>query len=303
MTEPLKRRLAEGRHDFHRSDADRQGLLKRTLASWVSAGLLESLGGGDYLIVAPLVGVTAFERARCLHLRRCGSLLAGRPDLYLVGRSSAVAHGVAVLSEPERVEVSRRPRVQASRGVLHSFMPWGSETVVIEGLRCQRLEEACVQIAAAHGPRAGLVTADAAAHAGVTRSSLLQASQVFGKRPGAREARLAVSLADGRVESVGESLVRWEAHVAGVRLVPQVVVHDDVGRFVARVDFVIEGTNVVVEFDGMGKYASPGDLRREKRREMALTRLGYRVLRFTFDDMRRPGYVGSMLARAAATAA
>ena len=42
--------------------------------------------------------------------------------------------------------------------------------------------------------------------------------------------------------------------VAGVTLVPQVVIRDHDGEFVARVDFVVEGTSVVVEFDGKVKY-------------------------------------------------
>ena len=59
----------------------------------------------------------------------------------------------------------------------------------------------------------------------------------------------------------------------------------------ARVDFLVTGTNVVVEFDGRMKYDSgdPGILWAEKKREDALRRLGYVVVRLTWADLERPG--------------
>ena len=92
---------------------------------------------------------------------------------------------------------------------------------------------------------------------------------------------------DGRSESVGESRLRFALAVAGITLEPQVVVTDEVGDFVARVDFLVAGTRVVVEFDGKVKYGYGGAdvLMAEKRREDRLRRLGYAVVRVTWADL------------------
>ena len=101
-----------------------------------------------------------------------------------------------------------------------------------------------------------------------------------------------LSMVDSRSESVGESRLRVHMQVAGVTLVPQVVIRDHDGEFVARVDFVVEGTSVVVEFDGKVKYGDGnGDvLFQEKLREDRLRRLGYTVIRVT---MGRPAPAGA----------
>ncbi len=67
-----------------------------------------------------------------------------------------------------------------------------------------------------------------------------------------------------------------------------------------RVDFLVTGTNVIVEFDGKVKYASgDGDvLWKEKRREDRLRRLGYVVVRLTWADLERPGAVAAAVRRA-----
>jgi hypothetical protein len=253
LPQPLAERLRAGRHDFHRFDADREGIPPSRLATWVKAGHLHPLGGGDYVIDAPVEGESFYSRQRVTHLRECASVLAGNPVLYLVGHPSAAAHGTALLHEPDRIEVSMHPRPPRSRARLLGRMPWGSAPVPIAGLRCQPLDEAVVEIAAMRGARAALLTADAAARSGTPTSALMTAVEVFGRRPGRADAALVAQLADGRIESAGETLLRWEARLAGVSLVPQVELRDASGHFVARVDFVIAGTRVVVEFDRMGK--------------------------------------------------
>ena len=69
-------------------------------------------------------------------------------------------------------------------------------------------------------------------------------------------------------------------------------------------DFLLRGTNVIVEFDGRMKYDSgdPAALWAEKNREDGLRRLGYVVVRITWADLERPG-AASAKVRAAVTAA
>lgn len=81
---------------------------------------------------------------------------------------------------------------------------------------------------------------------------------------------------------------------AGFDVTPQRVIQTKAGDFVARVDLGLDGTPVLVEFDGMLKYrgdANSGALVAEKRRELALSRLGYIVVRVVWDDLGHPDRV------------
>jgi very-short-patch-repair endonuclease len=87
-------------------------------------------------------------------------------------------------------------------------------------------------------------------------------------------------------------------------VVPQVTIRDQHGEFIARVDFVVAGTKIVIEFDGKVKYESgePDVLWREKKREDELRRLGYVVVRITWADLERPGAVLARVRAALAAA-
>lgn len=66
----------------------------------------------------------------------------------------------------------------------------------------------------------------------------------------------------------------------------------------ARVDFLFREKRLIVEFDGAMKYGGAegrAALVAEKRREDALRRLGYRVVRLTWADLRDPARVLSLL--------
>jgi len=103
---------------------------------------------------------------------------------------------------------------------------------------------------------------------------------------------------------VGESRCGVALAIAGIDVTPQVAIRDEHGDLVGRVDFLVTGTKVVVEFDGKVKYAS-GDrqvLWDEKRREDRLRALGYTVVRLTWADLERPGAVAAAVQRALAGA-
>ena len=70
-------------------------------------------------------------------------------------------------------------------------------------------------------------------------------------------------------------------------------------------DFCWVAERLVVEADGFAFHSDRAAYRKDRERMNALERLGWRVLRFTWEDVvRRPEYVvaavGAVLARAAA---
>lgn len=113
----------------------------------------------------------------------------------------------------------------------------------------------------------------------------------------------AIDLADGRTESPGETRSRLLLLGLGFTPIPQVEIRDVDGDFIGRVDFLLEGTRVIVEFDGMTKYGSHEDLVAEKRRELRLQRAGYVVVRLVWADLAHPDRVRHLLNGALAAAA
>ena len=122
-----------------------------------------------------------------------------------------------------------------------------------------------------------------------------------GKR-GYRRAQVIASYADGLSENGGESRFRaffiaYGFPVPGL----QVEFRDPLDPSqVFRVDYfwrLEDGTCVIGELDGKGKYTLQNDEGREsvdpfvaeRQRESHLTMLGHKVLRFTFDELKNPG--------------
>jgi hypothetical protein len=104
-------------------------------------------------------------------------------------------------------------------------------------------------------------------------------------------ARAAVEFADGRSESVGESLSRVRMADAG--LPPpelQLNVFGALGDWLARPDFCWEELGVLGEFDGRVKYLGTREevaraVMQEKRREARLREMGWVVVRWEWADL------------------
>jgi very-short-patch-repair endonuclease len=148
-------------------------------------------------------------------------------------------------------------------------------------------------------PLTALVAADAALHRTViTPLGLSTAVASFAGHAGIGEVRAVLTHADGRIESVGESLLAHTLRLLGIAFTPQVRVATDSGLF--RADFAVDGTRVLVEFDGKVKYDRPRALFDEKQREDALRREGWVVVRFVWADLRHPARLARRIDEAVA---
>lgn len=225
--------------------------------------------------------------ARHLQLARGGLLLM--PDAVLSHWTALLAHGLPVLGVPVVARLRRPIRRQVIR---QGFVvdPDPGIAVMTDHGPTTSVVRAVLDQARLRGLEAGLVSADAALHADVvTRQELLDRADTL-RGQGAGAARRTAELADGTIESVGESRLRYACVIGGIDVVPQVRIRNRDGAFVARVDFLVKGTKVAIEFDGKVKYAD-GDGRtlwNEKQREDALRRLGYTVVRVTWSDLDDP---------------
>jgi hypothetical protein len=128
--------------------------------------------------------------------------------------------------------------------------------------------------------------------------------------PGTLATDLTIRLADGRMESVGESRSHYMFWVGGLpKAEPQFEVYDELGQLFARVDFAWAEYGVFLEFDGKVKYQKfrrEGEtvldaILREKKREERICRLtGWRCIRIVWADLYKPeetiAYIRGVLA-------
>jgi hypothetical protein len=115
--------------------------------------------------------------------------------------------------------------------------------------------------------------------------------------PGTLATDLAIRVADGRLESPGESRCSYLFWRGGLpRPVPQFKVCDEWGDVVARVDFAWPEYGVFLEFDGRAKYEKlrpEGEsvldvvLREKKREEMICRLTGWRCVRIVWANLHR----------------
>lgn len=98
------------------------------------------------------------------------------------------------------------------------------------------------------------------------------AARALAGRTGIGPVRAAIAQADGRAESVGESPTGYIVRALGFELEPQHEIVVEGRRF--RADFRVEGTRVLLEFDGRVKYA---ERRHDKRTGRSRPPLQYRV--------------------------
>lgn len=191
-------------------------------------------------------------------------------------------------------------------------------TVELDGLVLVTPTMAALQVAATHGVEAGLVALDGVLHAAqeqdrkdvgrregpaVTRvQQEITSGLEVGFGPSTATVRLVTELADGRSESAGETRSRWLVHVLGLGpCIPQFVVHDG-DLLVGVADLKLARWDVLVEFDGTGKYTGQESLLAEKDREDGLRALGYEVVRIRWADLAIPQRVRRRLLEAIARA-
>lgn len=141
---------------------------------------------------------------------------------------------------------------------------------------------------------------DSALNQGLLREQEVEAlNEAMRGRRGCVDVRRWWGLADGRSQSPLETRIRLVCRDGG--LPPDELQHrftDRGGRTIAMVDFWWEGLRLIGEADGIGPHSTPRVLARDRERQNALQKLypGVRIVRFTWADLRRPGYILALVA-------
>lgn len=225
-----------------------------------------------------------------------------------VGQGAVVSHvSAAVLTEQpvpyadlSRVHLTRDRAGggRARRWVQVHGSPLSSEEVTVQhGIATTTPPRTFVDVARALPMATSVALGDSILRSGVERRLLVEAVARASGRHGVAAARRAVAFLDARSESPGESVSRVLIAELGLPAPePQLVLRDGSGAFVARVDLGWPALGVVGEFDGRVKYGralgQKTDLEdvlwSEKLREDAIRRLGWVVVRWTWEDLEHP---------------
>jgi hypothetical protein len=133
-----------------------------------------------------------------------------------------------------------------------------------------------------------------------TGDLLLVAALIRGRR-GARTARSRLAEVDGRSASPLETRIRLICVDGGVPPDElQYAVMDELGYVLAVGDLAWPSRRVIVEADGALVHSSLQALYHDRRRQNELAARGWTVIRFTWADVSRPGYIVSAVRRALA---
>lgn len=188
----------------------------------------------------------------------------------------------------DRVTVPRqRSRVELPGWAVrrHDLAP--DAVVVVEGVRVTTPAQTVLDLAGVLPLDEAVAAADSALRQSL--AGLEELAALLGTRVGrgAARPRAVLPLVDPWSGSVLESLLRVLLVRAGLPpAVSQWEVRDRDGAFVARVDLAWPGARLVVEADGFAFHSDRGAYRSDRRRLNALERLGWRVLRFSWEDVR-----------------
>jgi hypothetical protein len=293
---------------FSRAQAFECGYTRELLRERLGDGRWEKVRYGQYAERVDLSHLPPWDQETWRH-RRLAQAVANsmRPGTVALSHQSAlVLHRVPLWGmELSEVQISR---LDGRRGGLiagvrhHRGKLEGVDLTEIDGLTVTTVARALVETACTASFEAVVVSADAVLRVhGIDARAMLDTIEFW---PGSATARAALAFADERSESVGESRLRVLLYNQGLPTPLLQVEFRDSDGFVARVDFYFPDHGIVIEFDGLLKYAGGSQkvLIQEKLREDRLRALGLEVVRITWADLTRPTDVAARVRRAFARA-
>lgn len=288
---------------FARAECVASGVSARVLERATRVGHLSRLAPGLYAVAQLWDDQPSWERH--LALARAAARLT--PDAIVSHASAAALLQLPMPTNPPPratmtlLDDSRTSRQDDWRRFHRGFTPH-HHVRIDRGIPYFVPARVVIDCLRDMAPGDALAVIDAALSRGMVTGTELMAVRRLEKRwPGIAIADQLLRLADGRRESWLESSSAWV--MASWELppgIPQVIVKDGRGRFVARVDGLWPGLGVVGEADGRGKYlmnaedgeadeaAAASAVLEQSQRESRVRDLGLEVVRWDTSDLGRP---------------
>jgi very-short-patch-repair endonuclease len=243
----------------------------RTVAS--ARSIRNALAAGEIRRVAK--GVYALPEAP-------SALTAARSQGGVVSHVSAAEHwGMRLITRPLAPHVTLPPGRVRRRAGQPCILHWADVPAIDDVTTPERTVLDCIRLL----PLAeALAVADSALHLQLVQKQWLVAAAAALRGPHCRRIQRVVDLADERAESVLESALRAILIEAGIDgFVPQVSVTDH--DFRARIDLGHPVLRLGLEADGFEYHGTRQALVRDCRRHVNLTIRGWRLLRFSWEDV------------------
>lgn len=212
-------------------------------------------------------------------------------------RTAALLWRLDLLVEPSTVEC-RVPRSQTRVDMKGVSVRCSRATAQVEravagtaAVDVTPADETVLDCALSRPLLEAVVIADSALRVGCVTVEELVAAVARRQGPGTRRLRRVLELMDPQSGSVLESMLRFLLLTNGLAPQSQYTVRRGT-QVIGRFDFCFEAERLIVECDGR-RWHDPDDVRRKDRhRDNGLQRLGWRILRFDWDEVRSsPAYV------------
>lgn len=276
-----------------------RGVSRRRREYFLRDGALRRIRRGTYIAAADVPdGIDAQEQQLLLRTRATAPSL--HPGTVVSHASALVLHGLPVFDLDTGVVTTTRHRPGSGTRRSTSSVQYSAEltgaVVAVDGIPVTAIARSIVDVARAGRFTGALCAADAAlARSLCSRSDLQREVAAARGKVGVEIARGVVDFADGRAESVFESVSRVAIHRLGLPApIPQVELRLSSGRTV-RVDLFWKRWNLIGECDGLGKYGITGgssrvraSLAAEKDRQSDLEADGFRLVRWRWPDAQEP---------------
>ncbi|GAB3723358.1 DUF559 domain-containing protein [Nocardiopsis nanhaiensis] len=188
------------------------------------------------------------------------------------------------------------------RITLHSWQVRPNEISTVSGIRLtdpgRTLRDTLLRV----DRETAVCLMDSALHQGLILEEEIEELELANRgRKGCVKVRRWWPLADGHSASPLETRVRLTCVDGGIP--PTSLQHrfrDGHGRTIGIADFWWEELQLIGEADGLGPHSLPQALLRDRERQNALQRWhpGVRIVRFTWEDLKRPQYILASIARA-----
>lgn len=253
-------------------------------------------------------------------LDRCGQhVLVARAALLQAKTPASLSHSSALAAwqspdwglDLSTVHLTRHDGRSGRReaGIQqHTGLLKPNDLVLDRGVSMTSPTRAALEFTTIAGVEESLVMLNHLLHHNLTTPELLRSRyESMTNWPATLTTDLSLRLADGRIESVGETRTFYVCYICSLPLpVPQYVVRDRWGNIVAILDFAWPELGKWLEFDGKIKYEKllrPGErasdvVVREKRREDLVRQItGWSCHRLMYQDLNHPRHTGASLRR------
>lgn len=231
--------------------------------------------------------------------------LTGGPSAVVVRRSAALLHGFAgVRSDLPQIHISlpgdRAIARRLGDAVLvpHQIVLDDADVVDLDGMRVTNAVRTLADLLLTAHRFEAVSAMDSALNKGlITEVDLPAILQLMAGRRGVVEARQWMTQVDGRAESPLETRVRLRCLDGGV---PPDDLQVEILGGAIRGDMIWSRHRLIGEADGAQAHDTVDALFRDRERQNALVALGFRIVRFTWEDTISPETIPMMVRRAMA---